>query len=230
MIINFKIEVASENHIHLASEISKAIEIAASLVGIGLARRSTEYITEKMMENKAIIATTPKGEFAGFCYIETFSNEKYVSNSGLIVLPEFRKTGLAKLIKDKIFALSLKRYPDAKIFGLTTALAVMKINSELGYKPVTYSELTKDYKFWKGCETCSNYEILQSKQWENCICTAMVYDSASENKDKNDKGNSFIKKIKIYERLTRLKQYVFLRKRNQKKEVRSLNLEAGIKN
>ena len=206
------IEIASVKHVHLAATISQAIENVSKETGAGIARRSTEYVPEKMQQNKAVIATTKEGDFAGFCYIETFSNEKYVSNSGLIVAPEFRKSGLAKQIKRRIFELSLEKYPGAKIFGLTTALAVMKINSELGYKPVTYSELTKDYKFWKGCETCSNYEILVSKNWENCICTAMISDPVENKKEKETRLSTFKKKIKIYERLTRLKQYVFLKK------------------
>ena len=213
----FNIVIADESYAHFGPIISKAIEEAAKERVVGLAKRSAEYVTQKIKEGKAVIATTKKGDFAGFCYIETFSNEKYVSNSGLIVIPEFRKSGLAKLIKQKIFDHSVKKYPNAKIFGLTTSLAVMKINSDLGYKPVTFSELTKDYQFWKGCESCSNYEILKSKQWENCLCTAMTYDNVNKKETKNDKGKTFLKKIKVWERLLRLKQYVFLRNRNNKK-------------
>ncbi len=95
---------------------------------------------------------------------------------GLIVAPPFRKSGLAKNIKKKIFDLSRKLYPGAKLFGLTTGLAVMKINSDLGYEPVTYSELTQDEAFWAGCKSCVNYEILMSKERKNCMCTAMLYD------------------------------------------------------
>ena len=56
----------------------------------------------------------------------------------------------------------------------------MKINSGLGYKPVTYSELTDDESFWKGCESCVNFPILQSKNRSNCLCTAMLFDPAQE--------------------------------------------------
>ena len=129
-----------------------------------------------MMEGKAVIAFSIEGEWAGFCYIETWSHGEYVANSGLIVSPHFRKGGLAKMIKRKIFDLSRTKYPDAKIFGLTTGLAVMKINSELGYEPVTYSELTDDEAFWAGCKSCVNYDILMSKERKNCLCTAMLYD------------------------------------------------------
>ncbi|HRG91111.1 MAG TPA: hypothetical protein PLW44_18940, partial [Chitinophagales bacterium] len=63
---------------------------------------------------------------------------------------------------------------------LTTGLAVMKINSDLGYEPVTYSELTDDEEFWKGCQSCVNFQILQSKERKNCLCTAMLYDPAEK--------------------------------------------------
>jgi len=129
-----------------------------------------------MAEGKAVIAFSPEGEWAGFCYIETWSHEQYVANSGLIVSPTFRKGGVARQIKKRIFELSRSKYPDAKIFGLTTGLAVMKINSELGYEPVTYSELTSDDAFWAGCQSCVNYDILMSKERKNCLCTAMLYD------------------------------------------------------
>ena len=222
----FIIEIATENHLHFALVISKAIEDSASQRVVGIAKRSPEYIADKIKQSKAVIATTSSGQFAGFCYIETFSNDKYVSNSGLIVAPEYRQSGLAKEIKKKIFEFSSKKYPHAKIFGLTTSLAVMKINSDLGYKPVTFSELTKDYQFWKGCESCSNYSILVSKQWENCLCTAMINDAATNNKNKKDKNNNFLKKIKIYERLLRLKQYKFLKngyKLNKSEKIKTNN-------
>ncbi|MEZ4892567.1 MAG: GNAT family N-acetyltransferase [Saprospiraceae bacterium] len=112
----------------------------------------------------------------GFCYIETWSHGEFVANSGLIVDPDFRGLGVATAIKRRIFDLSRNLYPQAKIFGLTTGRAVMKINSELGYEPATYSELTQDPAFWAGCQSCVNFSILQSKDYKNCICTAMLYD------------------------------------------------------
>ena len=132
-----------------------------------------------MLEGKAVIAITADGRWVGFCYIETWSHGGYVANSGLIVAPEFRKSGVAKRIKQAVFNLSEReKYPNAKIFGLTTGLAVMKINSELGYEPVTYSELTQDEAFWAGCKSCVNYDILTMKERKNCLCTAMLYDPA----------------------------------------------------
>ena len=159
-----------------AETITNEMEESAKARGTGIAKRSPAYIEQKMEEGKAVIAHSPDGTWVGFCYIEAWEDEKYVANSGLIVASTFRKSGVAREIKRKIFDLSRKKYPDSKIFGLTTGLPVMKINSELGYEPVTYSELTNDEKFWKGCQSCINYEILMSKDRKNCMCTAMLYD------------------------------------------------------
>ncbi|MFZ9240770.1 MAG: GNAT family N-acetyltransferase, partial [Chitinophagaceae bacterium] len=143
-------------------------------------------------------------------YIETWSHGEYVANSGLIVHPDFRKGGLAKLIKKKIFELSRKTYPDAKIFGLTTGLAVMKINSELGYEPVTYSELSQDEDFWAGCKSCVNYEILMSKERKNCMCTAMLYDP-KDHYSPEETSQYFEENKKGFERLFSFKQLNFLK-------------------
>lgn len=172
----FKVIIATPEHHDYAPLICTEMEASAKARGTGIAKRSPEYLQKKMSEGKAVIAFSPEGEWAGFCYIETWSHEQYVANSGLIVSPNFRKGGVARLIKKRIFELSRSKYPDAKIFGLTTGLAVMKINSELGYEPVTYSELTSDDAFWAGCQSCVNYEILMSKERKNCLCTAMLYD------------------------------------------------------
>lgn len=220
---DFIIQVATVDHTGFAQIIVDEMESSAKLRGTGIAKRSPEYINEKMLEGKAVIALTHDNTWAGFCYIETWGHGEYVANSGLIVSPDFRKSGLAKRIKEKVFELSRKKYPDAKIFGLTTGLAVMKINSDLGYKPVTYSELTDDESFWKGCRSCVNYDILMSKDRKNCLCTAMLYDPVEEEKDKNAAKNvqpenkvlkprliDFVKNTKIYERWLQFKQHVLL--------------------
>ena len=168
--------MAGEQHLVWAARISQEMEASAKVRGTGIARRAPEFIEAKMREGKAIIALTTAGEWAGFCYIESWQGDEYVANSGLIVAPKFRKYGLAKVIKAKIFDLSRKKFPKAKIFGLTTARAVMKINNGLGYEPVTYGELTTDEKFWKGCQSCVNHPILIEKKGKNCLCTAMLYD------------------------------------------------------
>ncbi len=167
--------VADEGY---APQIVEEMAASAKARGTGIARRSPGYLIEKMREGKAVIALAADGRWAGFCYIETWSHGQYVANSGLIVAPEFRKSGLARRIKRHIFRLSREKYPAAKIFGLTTGLAVMKINSDLGYEPVTYSELPDDDQFWSGCQTCVNHPILMMKERKNCLCTAMLFDPA----------------------------------------------------
>ena len=174
--------IADENHLKYVDEINETIYKASIARGTGIARRTHEYVASKITEGKAIIALDGE-KFAGFCYIESWGHHKFVANSGLIVVPEYRSQGLAKRIKKKAFELSRKRFPDSKIFGLTTGLAVMKINSELGYKPVTFSELTDDQEFWKGCQSCVNYDILMRTERTKCLCTAMLYDPAWEKKD-----------------------------------------------
>ena len=180
---NIKVEVASEKHVKYVDEINDAIDEAAKQRGTGIARRTNEYLTAKITEGKAILAIDGE-KLAGFCYIETWGNKGFVANSGLIVLPEYRGYGLAKSIKQKAFELSREKYPNAKIFGLTTGLAVMKINHELGYRPVTFSELTSDEQFWNGCKGCVNYDILMRTNRSKCLCTGMLYDPAWENKVK----------------------------------------------
>jgi hypothetical protein len=167
--------VADLRHIDYAAEICDMIERAAKIRGTGIAKRNPLYLVQKIQEGKAIIAFDDL-KVIGFCYVETWEHGKYVANSGLIVDPEYRAVGLAKLIKAEAFKLSRKRYPQAKIFGLTTSLPVMKINSDLGYRPVTFSELTADESFWKGCSSCVNYDILQRTDRKMCLCTGMLFD------------------------------------------------------
>ncbi|WP_245996695.1 GNAT family N-acetyltransferase [Marinifilum flexuosum] len=166
--------VADLRHIDYATEICDMIERAAKIRGTGIAKRNPLYLVQKIQEGKAIIAFDDF-KVIGFCYVETWEHGKYVANSGLIVDPEYRAVGLAKLIKAEAFKLSRKRYPQAKIFGLTTSLPVMKINSDLGYRPVTFSELTADESFWKGCSSCVNYDILQRTDRKMCLCTGMLF-------------------------------------------------------
>ncbi|GAT63925.1 GNAT family N-acetyltransferase [Paludibacter jiangxiensis] len=171
-----EIVVANESHLEYVNTILDTISAAAAKRGTGIAKRSPEYIEKKILEGKAIIALTEDGEFAGFCYIESWGDKQFVANSGLIVVEKFRGQGLAKAIKKKSFDLSREKFPNAKLFGLTTGLAVMKINSELGYRPVTFSELTHDEAFWKGCEACVNFDILKRNNYKMCLCTGMLYD------------------------------------------------------
>lgn len=207
---NIIVRVATPEDIIHATVITDEMATSAQARGTGIAKRSPEYITQKMTEGKAVIAVTKENQWVGFCYIEAWGHEKFVANSGLIVAPEFRKSGIAKTIKQRIFALSRKKYPEAKIFGLTTGLAVMKINSDLGYEPVTYSELTDDDNFWAGCKSCVNYDILMSKERKNCMCTAMLYDP-KDHPEPAETAKDFKKKSKLYERFMRLKKIKLIR-------------------
>jgi hypothetical protein len=202
-------EALSSDHPY-AAIIAAEMESSAKARGTGIAKRTPDYLIAKIDEGKAVIAHTPNGEWVGFCYIETWSHGEYVANSGLIVAPQFRKSGVAKAIKQKIFTLSREKYPEAKIFGLTTGLAVMKINSDLGYEPVTYSELTQDEAFWAGCKSCVNYDILMSKERKNCLCTGMLFDP-KDHYTPEETAAAFTSKSKFYERLQRIKASRYLK-------------------
>ncbi len=199
------VRVATYLDTHFAQRITDEMESSAKARGTGIAKRSPEYVAAKILDGKAVIAVTRLGQWVGFCYIEAWGHGKFVANSGLIVSPPYRKTGVAKTIKRKIFNLSREMYPASKIFGLTTGLAVMKINSDLGYEPVTYSELTDDEEFWAGCKSCVNYDILMSKDRKNCMCTAMLYDPADHFKPE-ETAQEFKQKSKLYERFMKIKQ------------------------
>ena len=200
-----KVIIADKTHIVYADIICKTISDAAKVRGTGIAKRQPKYIISKIEKGNAVIALDGK-TFAGFCYIESWGHDKFVANSGLIVHKNYRNQGLAKKIKKKIFEHSVKKFPNAKLFGITTGLAVMKINSELGYKPVTFSELTTDESFWKGCQTCKNYDVLQRTDRSMCLCTGMLYDSET----KTSKSKEV--KEKTFTRLKNMKQTLFLKK------------------
>jgi N-acetylglutamate synthase-like GNAT family acetyltransferase len=214
---NIIIRVADSNDIHYAITITNEMENSAKARGTGIAKRSPSYIEKKINEGKAVIAVTTEGTWVGFCYIEAWGHDQFVANSGLIVSPAFRKSGVAKQIKKRIFDLSREKYPESKIFGLTTGLAVMKINSELGYEPVTYSELTDDDEFWAGCKSCVNYDILMSKERKNCMCTAMLYEP-KENLKPEEIADDFKQHSNLYDRFTRLKQFKLLQQIFSKKD------------
>jgi N-acetylglutamate synthase-like GNAT family acetyltransferase len=205
-----EIVIANESHFKYAEVICDTIAESAQVRGTGIAKRTPDYILKKLENRNAVIALDD-GKFAGFCYIEIWGHDKFVANSGLIVHPDYRNQGLAKKIKKAIFELSTKKFPTAKIFGITTGLAVMKINYELGYKPVTFSELTEDPQFWKGCQTCKNFDILTRTEQKMCLCTGMLYDPESKKKNaKKEKVNG-----KAFKRLKSIKEQLFLKKKTK---------------
>jgi hypothetical protein len=191
---NIEISIASKLHLSHVPEIEKALYEASLQKGTGIAVRSTKYLEGKIEEGKAVIALSSEGRWAGFCYIESWGHNRFVANSGLIVSSGFRGMGLASEIKKRALELSATLFPGARLFGLTTSLAVMKINSGLGYKPVTFSELTDDDEFWKGCISCPYYDILVRTKRDDCLCTAMIMDPAEE---KKVNGKTNIKGIKV---------------------------------
>ena len=212
---NIKVEIAGERHLKYIDDINDAIDLASKQRGTGIARRTYAYLESKISEGKAVIAIE-EDTFAGFCYIETWQEKGFVANSGLIVAEPYRGIGLAKQIKKKAFELSRKKYPNAKIFGLTTGLAVMKINHELGYRPVTFSELTLDNQFWKGCEGCVNHDILERTGRSKCLCTGMLYDPAWEKP--NFKSVNGIKKRSLLDLIPRLKPGMGVKKNKELKQ------------
>ena len=174
--MNIQVTVAGPEHLKYAQQICDEVYVSALERKTGIARRTPEYICEKMLGGKGVIALTDEGELAGFSYIESWSGKSFVANSGLIVVHKFRGMGIAKRIKAGTFKLSRQLFPDAKIFSITTGVAVMNMNYEFGFRPVPFSELTDDPEFWKGCQGCRHYDILESHDFKMCICTGLLYD------------------------------------------------------
>ena len=208
-----EIVIADKSHSIYADIICNTIADAAQVRGTGIAKRKPEYIITKMENGNAVIALEGD-KFAGFCYIEQWGHGKFVANSGLIVHPDFRNIGLAKQIKQKIFVHSRTKFPDAKVFSITTGLAVMKMNSDLGYKPVTFSELTDDQSFWNGCQTCKNFDVLTRTEQKMCLCTGMLYDPSKKEVTKPAANNH---DKKVWTRLKNIKQSMFLKKDKNEK-------------
>ena len=211
--MSITIQFATSQHAEYAQAICDLIEAAAKQRGTGIAKRDPEYIKTKMRNGNAVIALDGDN-LAGFCYIEIWEEKKYVANSGLIVHWDYRGQGLAKKIKAKAFELSRKKYPESKLFGITTSLPVMKINSDLGYRPVTFSELTQDETFWKGCQSCPNYDILTRNERRNCLCTGMLYDPKRPNTNSKPQREQNIKK---FYRWVQMKKQAFLKALNNAK-------------
>ena len=174
-ITDINITFAKPEHAHYAEHIVNLIYESALQRGTGIARRTPEYIASKINGGKSVVALHGD-RLVGFSYIESWSHGDFVATSGLIVDPEYRHLGLAGAIKAKTFELARLRFPFAKLFSITTSLPVMKLNSRMGYKPVTFSELTDDEEFWRGCEGCRNYDILTRNNRRMCLCTGMLFD------------------------------------------------------
>ncbi|WP_185870824.1 argininosuccinate synthase domain-containing protein [Blattabacterium cuenoti] len=205
--MKIQVRVSYEDDTKYASLICKKIKEAAKSRGTGIAEKDPEYIKSKMIHGNAVIAFCDD-KLAGFSYLDLFQDQEFVVNSGLIVFPEFRKKGLAKIIKIEIFKLSREKFPKSKVFSITTSNPVIKINTELGFKPVSFSELTQSEKFWKGCRSCANFDILTRNKRKMCLCTGLLYNPNKQNnnntttnnnpKDKETKNNVISNKYKKY--------------------------------
>lgn len=176
---DFRIEKANASHYPLAGLIAETMEKSAIARGTGISKRSPETLIYYMEAGQAMIATHADGRWAGFCYMALWDNGKFVSTSGLIVAEAFRDHGIAKKLKAAVFDYCIAHYPNASLVGITTSLAVMKINTALGFYPTAFSEMPQQQDFWKGCESCVNHNILQRTKGKLCLCTAMRYDPAA---------------------------------------------------
>jgi N-acetylglutamate synthase-like GNAT family acetyltransferase len=176
----FLISITDERHIHFAREIELLFEQATSEKSIGLTLKSGKYIGKKIIQGEAVIATK-QGRLAGICYLRHRDDDNFISISGVVVVPQFRKMGLAKMMINEIFEMARNKYPKAKIFSLTTSPEVMRINSLSGYKPINYSKLSSSDKFWNECSDCPNFHFLKKNNNTRCLCSAMLFNPFSFN-------------------------------------------------
>lgn len=178
----YRVLEANGSHTIFAEDICAEMDRSAQKRGTGIRKRDPEDIKAVMREGRGIIALDESGNWAGFSYMQGWgkNNKEFVSNSGMIVAPHARGVGLAKRIKRKVFSLSRTKFPDAKVFSITTGAGVMNMNDSLGFKPVTYSELPQENAFWAGCKSCPNYDTLKAKNRKMCFCTAMLFDPAEQ--------------------------------------------------
>ena len=161
-----------------AEQIAQETERSAIARGSGISKRSINSIIEKIAGGRAVMAVSDGGEWVGFSYFDVWDQGRFISNSGLIVSPGYRQNGVASSIKEQVFNLCRQKYPESLVFSITSGMAIMKLNTHLGFEPVTYAEITHDETFWEGCKSCVNYNILKSKNKCNCLCTAMLFDPA----------------------------------------------------
>lgn len=183
------VRIANAEDAKYAEVLCEWYEESARMRKTGIAKRNPVYLERKMRNGNAVIAFDDDDQIAGFSYIETYEEEKFVVNSGLIVRLDLRSSGIGKEIKKSVFQLSRTKFPKSKIFSITTSLAVMRMNTKLGYKPVTFSELTQSDEFWNGCKSCKNYHILMDNDRERCICTGLVYDNLDDDFAQQAKQN-----------------------------------------
>lgn len=164
-----------------AAEIAGEMAYSSARRGTGITHRTPEYIVQKMEEGLAAIAVNAdNGTWAGFCYLEVWQHQKYVANSGLIVAPGYRGTGISKEIKITLFDHCRLAFPKARLFSLSTSPAVMHVNEALGYKVVPFAEIMRDELFLTGCQSWVNYCDLMNREQTHLPYVAMIYDPKAE--------------------------------------------------
>ena len=174
---------ADSSHAHYAPRICDLIYESALQRGTGIAKRSPEYIAAKMTGGKAVVALDGE-KLVGFSYIECWGHGDFVATSGLIVDPEYRHMGLAEQIKRRTFELARRRFPYAKLFSITTSLPVMKLNSRMGYVPVTFSELTEDEAAAKAAATTTSCNATTAA----CASARACSTTRPRNRPRNSRG------------------------------------------
>lgn len=167
------VTLATTKHLSYVNQIIELIALSAKERGTGRGKRTVSEISQKIRAGQAVIAISDTGKLAGFCYVAGYDNGAYFANSALVVAHEFRGCGLSRDIKIEAYRLGKKLFPNATPITITTSAAVMKLNQELGYKAVSFADITSDEQFWEGCKGCVNYDILQRTNRKNCLCTAM---------------------------------------------------------
>ena len=63
---NLIFRTAQEADIHYAETITTEMERSAKVRGTGIAKRSPDYIAQKMIDGKAVIALTKDNHWVGF--------------------------------------------------------------------------------------------------------------------------------------------------------------------
>jgi hypothetical protein len=169
------VRLATEHDQRFVQNIITEIEIASQIKGTGICKREPAFISQKITEGNAVMAVTPSGAWAGFCYIQPHDNGQFVSSCALVISRNFRNRGIASQIKAQVLALAKNKYPAARIFGLTTSHVVERINAQLNYVEVSYAEVTQADTFWQSCRSCENYQLLLQQDKKKCLCKAMVY-------------------------------------------------------
>ncbi len=164
------VRASTEDDEHLAPIAAGLIEEASK--DFDIARREVDFLASKIRSGRAALALLGK-KLIGFGYWSDWEDGKFLSHSGLVVIPAMRGHGLGRHLKAVLFETSKARRPDAVLMSLTTSPTVRAYNEALGFKPCSLDDLTDDPAFWEGCKACRNYAEVQAKGLR-CCCEAMI--------------------------------------------------------